>query len=341
MWPRYFVPRDGAAPETLAGARVARAIDAFELRSGPQGAEWVVGFDGAGRFTAERRGGNVELLPATRRELAFQEVAARGQRVISLPALHVFEATLLEQTPDCAGLDDPVFLHGRLVGPLSAASQTAQPSRIEGQIATTRGDLLSGLVSGARWPFHRRGADTSRVEPMFSALLPADRNEAVSMGRGGVIVYPVIASDPATEQLFPGNGELVKQLLYDLLTALWRDVERERGVGYRSAEEIPSVSHRGLNVSNYLELAAEALQMSPLWPSAAVLEMNRMVGAPDVPSRSPGWVETFSETHRVGAKSVLPPPLAADADPVQSPARDPWAGKSAAQVLAMLDRRDR
>ena len=155
-----------------------------------------------------------------------------------------------------------------------------------------------------------------------------------------MIVYPVIASDPVTEQLFPGNGEMVKQLLYDLLTALWRDVERERGDGYRGPEEIPSVDRR-LNVSNYLELAAEALQMSPLWPSAAVLEMNRMVGAPDGPSRPPGWVETFIEAHQVGAKSLLPPPLVADADPIRAAARDPWAGKTAAQVLAMLDRRDR
>jgi hypothetical protein len=360
--PRYFVPRDGAVPEPLsATAGVASALDAFALAWESARTEWVVGFDDLGRLTAERSETEASLLAATRRDLTFQELSAGGIRVVELKALYVFGATLLEQSPHSPGVDDPVFLYGTLVGPLSV---DGSPSRIEGQLTTTRGDLLAAFVSGGRWPFHRRDASTGRVEPIFSALVGADRDEALSNGVGAVIAYPAIIADPSTEALFPGNGEMVKEMLYDLLTAWWRDVAREAGGPYRRPSEIPTTDRR-VEVSDYLQLAAEAFQMSPLWPSASVVELNRAVGAPPGrfssqalrgsispaarhaslygEERPPDWVQTFISTRLAPGQAprLTPAPASPSAADAAAPSTPAWTGRTPAEVLAMLDRQDR
>jgi hypothetical protein len=354
--PRYFIPRAGAVLEPLASAeRVARPLDAFELRTGETRTEWVVGFDEAGRFVAERRKPGVPLLPITRRQIAFHEVAAGGRRTVNLQALHVFEATLVEHTADCAGINDPVYLYGRLVGPLSALPGAPPPFRIEGQLTTTRGDLLSAFVSASRWPFHRPDETGHQVERVFRALLPAERDDETGRGEGGVVAYPVLSGDPTTDELFPGNDEMVKQILYELLTGLWRDVEAEEGDGYRSPGEIPLVK-RNLPLTNYLELAAEALHMSPLWPSPAVLAVNRRVEVPPAPprpaapelprrprffrwlgQRPPEWVETFIRAH-LGPGATTPPHTTPSASGAPA-AQERWGERTTEEVLAALERR--
>ncbi len=238
--PRYFTPRPHRNAQEAPGG-VLHPVDAFALDSGSARTEWIVGVDHAGEFGVQRLEPFDALPPSVRSALAFHEVAGGARRAITLDALFVFEMRLLEQTPDCPGVNDPVHLYGTLVGPLTSAALSASLpiQRQEGQLTVSRGDLLAGLVAGARWAFQCAEPNGQRSARVFSMLMGADRYETVAAGRGAVLVYPMLGLDGDLYAESPGNEEIVSRVLYDLLHAWWTDVARETPPPFRSPDALP------------------------------------------------------------------------------------------------------
>src|SRR5262245_61377036 len=204
--PRYFVPRPGAVPEVRPLGRVAFPLDVFAIEpAAAQPEEWLVGLDDAGQLTAQSTGPQADLLPLAQEAVAFNEVASGEVRALAQESLHALELSAFEATPEAQGADDPIYLHGALVGPFAPGCREAQ--RIEGKLVVSRGDLLQGLVTGAAHSFVHRDRVTERTARTVHLLLPGDRAEVLATGRGAVIAYPVCGRD--TEDVGPGNEALV------------------------------------------------------------------------------------------------------------------------------------
>jgi hypothetical protein len=240
--PRYFVPRAGGAPEDASG-EIIHVLDSFTLTFGRSSAEWIVGVDVAGNVVP-RRVDPVHPVPvpvSLRRQVAFHEVSGGAHREIELDTLFLFEMRLLEQAPDCPGVNDPVFLYGALVGPLFPGSRngSAPIARIEGQLTVTRGDLLAGLVTGAPWAFRCPDANNGRMAYTLSLLTGADRVDVAEAGGCGVLIYPLIGVDADLYELAPGNEDMVSRVLYDVLFAWWTDAARDAPPALRTADGLP------------------------------------------------------------------------------------------------------
>jgi hypothetical protein len=238
--PRYFTPRSGAESHP-ASPGVVHALDVFILHYGSTAVEWIVGLDRGGNLGAQRLD-PFDALPANlRSQIAFHEVSGGARRVMGLDGLFLFEMRLLEQAPDCPGVNDPVYLYGSLVGPLHARSVDGAPPihRTEGQLTVTRGDLLAGLVAGAGWSFHCPDGNRGKMARTLSLLTGADLIDTVRAGHGAVLIYPLLGVDADVYSMAPGNEEIVSRILYDLLFAWWKDVARESPPAHRDAEGLP------------------------------------------------------------------------------------------------------
>ena len=238
--PRYFSPRTGGEPHD-ASAGIAHVIDTFTLTFGRSFAQWIVGLDTVGSLAVRRLEPFEKLSTSVRSQIAFHEVSGGARRAIGLDTLFVFDMRLLEQAPDCPGVNDPVFLYGTLIGPLVPGSGETAPrvQRVEGQLTVTRGDLLAGLVGGAGWAFRCSDASGGRMARTLSLLIGADHNDAVRAGRGAVLIYPLLGIDAEIHDIAPGNEDVVSRILYDLLFAWWSDAARDAPPALREAESLP------------------------------------------------------------------------------------------------------
>jgi hypothetical protein len=316
--PRYFVA--SGAPSVAASSTVAHALDAFILRDAEATQEWVVGLDDDGRLTAQRVAPRDLLRPAVQAALAFNEAAGQRTGVLAAQELHLFELHLLARAPDMPGINDPVYLQGCLIGPLSARSTGM--TRQEGQLTVTRADLLHGLVLGAPAAFQHADNTSGRVTQTLHALLPGDRDDRIKRGHGGVLAYPAIGLDPHLGGY--GNEHLVNEILYSVLRAVWRDVALENPPPARDPDQLPvpseSAHHRRLiadgfrikgnravrrrpgplgwfiegesrplptqgTTSAFIALAREALVLLPSWPPARIAML--MTDPPPSPSPPP------------------------------------------------------
>jgi len=181
----------------------------------------VVGVDATGAVGFGSVAEASSLATRVQKELAYHEVT--GGVLLPLAAVEVwlFTVDVVEQLPDAAGLNDPLCLYGTLLGPLPRASGLAIPA-VAGQLTVTRGDLLDGLVSGARRAFltPRAAGEGGRF---VHALLPGDRPDAIAGGRGLVVALPLAPPELAGESA--SNEIVVAQLLYDVLSALVADAQ--------------------------------------------------------------------------------------------------------------------
>jgi hypothetical protein len=269
--PRYFVPRAGAEPEDRAPDQVAVLLDVFAI----QGAdatleEWVVGLDDRGLLAAQRMEPEDQLLPAVRADLAVHEVGRGRARVLAVESLHLFEVFGIDQTPDVPGLDDPVCLYGALLGPLVSGPEIQHYQRLEGQLTVSRGDVLHGLIAGAGDAFVHFDQVTDRSARTMHMLLPGARLEELKQGRGTVLAYPVLGADVTV--MGPGNESLVDEILHDLVTAVWREMDHDRAVARRGRRLFSFLGggQRALppevTTDDLLRLAAKALEDFPGWP---------------------------------------------------------------------------
>jgi hypothetical protein len=316
--PRYFVA--SGTPAVAASSNVAHALDAFILRDAEATQEWVVGLDDDGRLTAQRVAPRDLLRPAVQAALAFNEAAGQRTGVLAAQEVHLFELHLLARAPDMPGINDPVYLQGCLIGPLSARSTGM--TRQEGQLTATRADLLHGLVLGAPAAFQHADNSSGRVTRSFHALLPGDRDERIRRGYGGVLAYPATGLDPQLGG--HGNEHLVDEILYSVLRAVWRDVALESPPPARDPDQLPvpseSAYHQRLiadgfrikgnravrrrpgplgwfiegesrrlptqgNTNAFIALAREALVLLPSWPPPRIAQL--MTDPPPDPREEP------------------------------------------------------
>jgi hypothetical protein len=199
--------------------------------------EWVVGFDDLGQLAAQP----VAAAAGTvRGQISFHEVAGGSRRHLRAAELYLFEVQLMEQAADRPGFDDPVHLYGTLLGPVSPAG-LGEIS--EGEMTVTRADLLEGAARGAAHAFRYAAPGGAAGARSFHLLLPGDRVEELAQGRGVVVAYPVLSAD--LQSAAPGNEFFFNQILYDVITGVWGDVEREAPPPRRRPQDVP-VPNRAL-----------------------------------------------------------------------------------------------
>jgi hypothetical protein len=154
-----------------------------------------------------------ELGAHARAQLAFHE-ARRPWQVIHADELYVLDVQAVEKQPDTPGADDPLFLYGVLRGPYPEALAHGV-SGIEGQLATTRGELLDGLAVGIERAFvYEAGrCGTSCTH----AMLPIEISGAAK--RSVVLAFALV---PMGED---GSNELIAgELIADVLGAMREDL---------------------------------------------------------------------------------------------------------------------
>lgn len=226
--PRYFVSRqnDDSFADCISTLDPCHAIDSFFIGGRHLvEREWVVTIDSAGYLKATD-GEKLGSLPTeVQQDLAFNEViGSAASRTLDSSSVYLFYLEALEQPPETPGLNDPVYLYGTLYGPYPSSSGDAARG-INGQLTINRMDLLAGLVDSAKFAFNYQsvGSDTLRC---FNLLLPGDREEEIAQGKGLVMAYPLMPAEVVMGE--PWNEIVVSGLLFDLLSALKEDLEKEK-----------------------------------------------------------------------------------------------------------------
>lgn len=217
--PRYFVARQAPEPvPPLRGPLLTHVLDTFRLGGRGRSQREVA-------VVADRRGvlhlvdDLPSLPPSLRSELSHHDLSGGTPRLLDVEELWLLAIHLLEQPGDTPGIDDPVYLYGRLFGPLPSPS----PVMADGQLALTRSDLLDGVVGAASDAFV---VGDSRC---LHAVLAGERVEGISSGRGLVLAYPL--APPELGGIDASNEELAVQLLHDLLSATRNDA-RTNGIAH-------------------------------------------------------------------------------------------------------------
>ena len=139
----------------------------------------------------------------------------------------LFDLQLLEQPAGAPGWNDPVYLYGRMYGPYPE-SAGERPVGVEGQLTLTRGDLLQGLVDEAAGAFRCAGTGDAegQARRCFHMMLPGDAEAEIRGGSGLILSYPLLPAELITDDV--SNEIVVSQLLFDMLSALKEDLEREQ-----------------------------------------------------------------------------------------------------------------
>ncbi len=228
--PRYFVSRqnDESFADCISTLDPCHAIDSFFIGGRHLvEREWVVTIDSMGYLKATD-GDKLGSLPANvQQDLAFNEViGSAANRTLDSSHVYLFYLEALEQPPETPGLNDPVYLYGTLYGPYpSSSSESARG--IDGQLTINRMDLLAGIVDSAKFAFNYQsdmsGSETQRC---FNLLLPGDREEEVAQGKGLVMAYPLMPAEVVMGE--PWNEVVVCGLIFDVLSALKEDLEKEK-----------------------------------------------------------------------------------------------------------------
>jgi hypothetical protein len=152
-------------------------------------------------------------------QLAFHEVASGRSVTLDVAELYVFDLQVLHLLMDAPGLNDAMYLYGKLRGPYPARPGSPV-STVEGQLTVTRSDLLSALVDGTHDAFaYRPEGHGSRC---VHALLPGERADVIDGGHGAVLVLP-LAQAWTLESSVP-NDRIASQIFYDVISALYRDL---------------------------------------------------------------------------------------------------------------------
>ncbi len=226
--PRYFVSRqnDDSFADCISTLDPCHAIDSFFIGGRHMvEREWVVTIDSAGYLKATD-GEKLGSLPAeVQQDLAFNEViGSAANRTLDSSSVYLFYLEALEQPPETPGLNDPVYLYGTLYGPFPSSSSESSRG-LNGQLTINRMDLLAGLVDSAKFAFNYQsvGSETQRC---FNLLLPGDREEEIAQGKGLVMAYPLMPAEVVMGE--PWNEIVVSGLLFDILSALKEDLEKEK-----------------------------------------------------------------------------------------------------------------
>ncbi len=151
-----------------------------------------------------------ELSARARAQLHAHE-KTRAWQVIRAEELYVLDVQAVEKQPDTPGADDPLFLYGVLRGPYPEGLRDGVRG-VEGQLASRRGELLDGLITGIQWAFHyESGHYGTRC---VHASLPIDVG-----GDAVVLAFPLV---PMGDD--GSNEPVAAQVIYDVLGAMRADL---------------------------------------------------------------------------------------------------------------------
>jgi hypothetical protein len=226
--PRYFVARSDQQPIQVKPENFIPlyALDNF-FAGGKhlQEQEWLVTTDASGILHAIA-GDQINFLSEDiKSQLALSEVACGGNnRLVEAIEFYLFNVQLMEQAPNAPGLNDPIYLYGTLHGPYP---NSQAPYFIEGQLTVSRADLLSGLLQGFPYRFTApgMGAEPGSSDSVYHMTLPGDRDEETIRGAGIIFAYPLMPPDMMSYGA--GNEILIKQYLFDIISAIKEDLESE------------------------------------------------------------------------------------------------------------------
>ncbi len=227
--PRYFVAGpDSEWPDDKVNLlEPTHAIDSFFLGGRHVvEREWLVTIDACGTLRPLADDEISDLPSVVQQDLAFNEViGSAAQRSIEGTEFYLFHLEALEQPPETPGLNDPVYLYGTIYGPFPSKSQDNYRG-IQGQLTVNRIDLLAGFVNSAAYSFHYQTDAGGATQRCFNVLLPGDREEEIMRGKGIVFAYPLMPGDIGMGE--PWNEFLVSNLIFDMLSALKDDLEKEK-----------------------------------------------------------------------------------------------------------------
>lgn len=248
--PRFFIARADAHAAVKVPSEVATPIHIVDVffvgHRHLEEREWAVAVDGFGNLGALPYDDRSLFSAALQNELAFHEVSAnQPARLLEASDVFLFNLQLVEQPPGTPGWNDPVYLYGTLYGPCPASAKE-MAGGVEGQLTVTRGDLLDGLVQGAAHAFRYAGLSSARdqVSRCFHLMLPGDIEDEVRRGAGLVLAYPLLPPELIGNDV--SNEIVVKQLLYDLLSALKEDIATEQSAHPLSSLVLPVPSRHAL-----------------------------------------------------------------------------------------------
>ncbi len=206
-----FVPSplsEKAEPRVDVAQDIYDVLAAVSLQSRGRETKLVIGLD-IGRVI------RVVALPAELSAPARAQLHAhektRAWQVIRAEQLYVLDVQAVEKQPDTPGADDPLFLYGVLRGPYPEGLRDGV-SGVEGQLASRRGELLDGLITGIQHAFHY---ETGRYGTRcVHASLPIDIG-----GDAVVLAFPLV---PMGDD--GSNEPVAAQVLYDVLGAMRADL---------------------------------------------------------------------------------------------------------------------
>ncbi len=256
--PRYFVARSGAAtaPENAEPAPILQIIDSF-IVGGRHISEMdcVVGVDAGGDLQVCGPADIREMDEVLQGQLAFNELSATaGRRLLSISKFFLFACQLVEQPGDSPGINDPVYLYGKLFGPFPEFGFNG----IEGQLTVTRADILNGLIEGGKYAFTYAVGTNHALLPTkcHHFMVPCDNDAELAKGSGVVIVYPLPTAELAAND--PSNELTTKQILFDILQALQKDLHKNNLHSRFTEIELPVPSMSALK--NNLEQRGYAIK---------------------------------------------------------------------------------
>lgn len=246
--PRYFVARSGGEDELPSPpAPIMQFIDSF-IVGGRHFAEMdcAVGVDALGDLQLYSMSRARQLDQDLQAQLTFSELSAgAGRRLLSLSRFYMFALQLLEQPGDSPGLNDPVYLYGKLYGTFPEAPNTVA---IEGQLTVTRADILNGIAEGEKHSFtYAAGTNHSTLPTRcLHLMVPADNDSELQRGAGVVLVYPLPTAELAAAD--PSNELTIKQIVFDTVQALKKDIDKNKVRSKLSKVDLPVPSRRALEM---------------------------------------------------------------------------------------------
>ena len=238
--PRYFVAQSDASPlDPLHPAMAAQVVDVLRWRRPGHGvAEVAVVRDLTGALHVHP--GPFTALPAAlRAAIHHHELAAGGLRTVDAAALWLLDADAMEQLPDTPGVNDPIYLRGRLSGPWTDDGAVIA----SGNLAVTRADVLAALVFGEPFALRLANALSGGARCMHMAL-PGGRTGEIAQGEAYVLAYALVPYELQPSD--PANDAVAAQLIHDVLGALRADFKASKQPHWLVRDVLPVPSRAEL-----------------------------------------------------------------------------------------------
>lgn len=238
--PRFFAAeRD--LPFAVDPAAACHAVDLFRVND-PSGSEteWTVSVDPRGNLTVVLPHQREALPPPVLADINNQSLLGPLREIVHPVSVYLMAVASWSAGPNFPGVNDPFSLEGTVFGPFPSDTPKART----GRLATTRGDVLDGLVRGGWHAFNGAVEPLSKAPPprWLHMMLAAGDDEQTRRGDALVLAYPL--SQTELDLGCAGNEERVANLLFDLLSALKSDSPGTllEGLLHRSPLPIPNLA---------------------------------------------------------------------------------------------------